>query len=63
VLKKSDDIVVITIKRPMALAYRFRKKNKNKIFGMYKTFHEQPNSTGIGLIYSQKINKRYDGKI
>lgn len=37
-------------------------KNKEKLFGMYKTFHQQPNSKGIGLYIAKNQIEAMNGK-
>lgn len=39
------------------------KNNKDKIFGMYKTFHEHPDSRGIGLFITKNQVEAMGGKI
>jgi PAS domain S-box-containing protein len=39
------------------------KKFKDKIFGMYKTFHNNPNSRGIGLFITKNQIEAMNGKI
>ena len=39
------------------------KKHKDKIFGMYKTFHGNPDAKGIGLFLSQNQMESMGGKI
>ena len=38
-------------------------KNRDKIFGMYKTFHEHPDSRGIGLFITKNQIEAMGGKI
>ena len=38
-------------------------KNKEKIFGMYKTFHDNENATGIGLFMTKNHVETLGGKI
>lgn len=38
-------------------------KFKNKLFGMYKTFHNNPNSRGIGLFITKNQIEAMNGKI
>ncbi len=58
--EKIDDYVVITVKDNGSGIDL--DKNKNKIFGMYKTFHEQPNSRGIGLYIAKNQIEAMNGK-
>ncbi|QWX84389.1 PAS domain-containing sensor histidine kinase [Cellulophaga sp. HaHaR_3_176] len=37
-------------------------KNKNKLFGMYRTFHENPESKGIGLFIAKNQIEAMNGK-
>lgn len=37
-------------------------KNKDKLFGMYKTFHQEPNSRGIGLYIAKNQIEAMHGK-
>lgn len=39
------------------------KKHKNKIFGMYKTFHKHPEAKGIGLFITKNQIEAMNGKI
>ena len=38
-------------------------KFKDKLFGMYKTFHNNPNSRGIGLFITKNQIEAMNGKI
>jgi signal transduction histidine kinase len=38
-------------------------KYKDKLFGMYKTFHNNPNSRGIGLFITKNQIEAMNGKI
>tara|TARA_R110002051_G_scaffold241712_1_gene302056 strand:+ start:26471 stop:28246 length:1776 start_codon:yes stop_codon:yes gene_type:complete len=58
--EKSSGYVVITVKDNGSGIDL--EKNKNKIFGMYKTFHEQPNSRGIGLYIAKNQIEAMNGK-
>ncbi|MDI5949619.1 ATP-binding protein [Flavobacterium sp. LB2P87] len=39
------------------------KKNKHKLFGMYKTFHGNEDAKGIGLFITKNQLEAMDGKI
>lgn len=58
--KKIDNYTIISVKDNgfgIDIA-----KNKDKLFGMYKTFHQEPNSRGIGLYIAKNQIEAMHGK-
>lgn len=57
----SDDFIILKI-TDNGLGIDL-KKHKNELFGMYKTFHKNENSTGIGLYITKNQIESLKGKI
>lgn len=67
-----NPFVKITLEsKPNELTIKFQdnglgidlKRQKDKIFGMYKTFHNHPESKGLGLFITKKQLEALDGQI
>ncbi|WP_378182357.1 PAS domain S-box protein [Aquimarina sp. SS2-1] len=59
---KSDEDFVVVVIEDNGIGIDL-KKHRNKLFGMYKTFHNNPDSRGIGLFITKNQVEALGGKI